>query len=396
MSETYSLTAACPPSVLVSPGEDVSADWTQNPLEATRESGLVAPAPHGTLSADEQASLEALAHDHGLAPENYNVNDRRASVLWTPCRTGALNVHVDGRFWHMPGGVIGPRQLQPRVIRWLTQIADRQRVTTAVYSVGPEEADWYREAGFRVNKFGEEPIVDLEDLDWRGGAFEWVRRQTNFCLRHGLECVEVDRPESSAELVEQLRTIHAADLSDRVYSKPLHLLESEFDPERLLRRRLFLARERDSHRIEAFLIASPSHGGRTWSFDCYRKRPGSPRGAMPFLFRQVIDRLKGEGAEHVSLCLVPGRGSEHDRGANMDPWVRWVLKTWYHRLNLLFNAAGQDYFKSRFRPRYVDRYICVYPCNSLASVLSFMRSTGALTPNFTNLIRRSLRGSRHK
>ena len=337
------------------------------------------------LSPEEWTELERLAYQYSASPETYDIMGSSSCLLRTPCSRGALSVLPDGRYWHIAGGLITSPQLKPDMIQWLKQISRQQRRTIAIYSIPTAEVNSYRDAGFSVNKFGEEPVLDLGQIDWKGGAFEWVRRQTNFCHRAGLAVQEITCPIQQKEMSTDLAEILSDDLSERVYSKPLRLLEGEFNPHLLHRRRLFVARQKDTGRVEGFLAASPMDGGKRWAFETYRKRSTAPRGTVPFLFRQVIDQLQTEGVNQVSLCVVPGKGVQHDCTKQSNPRIRWVLGFWYKHLNLIFNTAGQDFFKSRFRPRYMDRFVCAYPNNSLLAVVSFLKTSGALRLNLRNL-----------
>jgi phosphatidylglycerol lysyltransferase len=348
-----------------------------------------------SLSSPEKSHLESSAFTFGQAPETYDVVCTQGTVMRTPCGNGMLNLHRDGRFWHFPGGIIAHPDLKPQMVQWLKKFSEQQRQTVLVYSVCDHELDEYRRAGYAINKFGEEPVIDLTSLSWKGSAYEWVRRQTNYCIRAGLEVIEVSDSQTQLELASQLDEIHDDDLSDRVYSKPLKLLEGEFNSRSLHRRRLFVARNRETHRIEGFLSTSPMINGKSWAFETYRKRHTAPRGTIPFLFRAVMDIMQGEGVEQASLCVVPGRGVQSDQTIHTDKRIRWLLETWYKRLNFMFNTAGQDFFKSRFRPQYQNRSICVYPQNTLGSFSSFLKTAGALRPNLRNLVRHLVRGGKH-
>jgi phosphatidylglycerol lysyltransferase len=276
------------------------------------------------------------------------------------------------------------------MVNWLAAESRRLQQTIAVYSVGAESVADFRDAGFAVNKFGEEPVLPLGAIDWRGHAFEWVRRQTRACRRRGLAVQEVRDEATRAELAVELVEIQTADLLHRIYSRPLRLLEGQFDAGSLQRRRLFVVRSSTgSGGIEAFLAASPILDGQQWAFETYRKRTTAPRGTMPFLFRSVIDQLQAEGVAQVSLCLVPGRNVCSDGDVTCDRRIRWLLELWYKRLHWLFNVAGQDFFKSRFRPEYVERFLCVYPQNTWLSFLSFLKVAGGLHPDLKNLARRA-------
>lgn len=341
---------------------------------------------HARRTSEDQLRIEDLAFRFGSAPESYDVANASSQVLWVPSEQGILHLHADRKTWHFPGGIIAGDESKPSIIAWLKQTAKEQRRTVAVYSVGVEDAPLFREAGFAVNKFGEEAMLDLGSLTWQGKPFEWVRRQTHFCKRNSLEVIEITGRNDQLLLSDELVAVFFDDLRGRVYSKPLRLLEGQFDPQSLGRRRLFIAFHPMKQRIEGFLVASPMENGTSWAFETYRKRKDATRGTIAYLFREVTDLLQRQGVQIVSLCLVPGRGIHLDRAAEADARVRWLLKMWYGRLNFLFNTAGQDYFKSRFRPRYVERFICVYPRNTLASIASFLKMSGALDISVRNLI----------
>lgn len=338
------------------------------------------------LPVSQRLELEELAYQHACVPESYDIAISDGQMLRSTCGRGVMSVIADGDFWHIAGGILAPAPLKLEMISWLRDISLSHGKTIAVYNVSQTDALRFLEEGFVVNKFGEEPILDLRDLNWSGGKFEWVRRQTNFCTRAGLEIEEVVNVNQLTSIAETLVEIMAEDLSDRTLDKPLRLLEGEFDPHSLLRRRLFLARNATGE-IEAFLACSPLDSGRGWAFETYRQRKTATRGVIPFLFRAVIDELKKSGVEHVSLCLVPGRNVKDAMIQSGDWRIEKTLHLWYHHLDFLFNAKGQDHFKSRFRPNYVDRYLCVAPRNSLRSLWSFLKTTGTIHCNWTNLSR---------
>ncbi len=339
------------------------------------------------LSVEERIRMEQFAFENATSAESYDIVISNGSFLETPCRKGLISVLPHGRCWHVSGSLLAPDELKPDMVRWLKDVSETNRKTIVAYSIEHEEASLFADAGFEVSKFGEEPLLDLGAITWQGKEFEWVRRQTSFCLRAGLEVVEIRDEAERHALADELLEIMHEDLKPRTYSQPLRLLEGQFDPYRLYRRRLFLARSRTTGRIEGFLACSPMRNGLAWAFETYRKRSSSPRGTIPFLFRDVIDRLQAEGVTTISLCLIPGRGME-EKTAHRSHWMaRLAISLWYTHFNSLFNTRGQDHFKSRFRPRYVNRYICVTPKTSIRSISSFLVTTGAIRPNVRNLLR---------
>lgn len=347
----------------------------------------VQPRCRSMLTPAERIRMEQFAFEYATSAESYDIVISNGSFLETPCRQGLISVLPHGRCWHVSGSLMAPDELKPDMVRWLKRVCDAQRTTLVAYAIGAEDAPLFVDAGFEVSKFGEEPLLDLGAITWQGKDFEWVRRQTSFCRRAGLEVVEVRNDSERHALANELVEILQEDLKPRTYPKPLRLLEGQFDPFALFRRRLFLARSRTTGRTEGFLACSPMLNGRAWAFETYRKRSDAPRGTIPFLFRDVIDRLQAEGVKCVSLCLVPGKGMEEKTTPPPYWMVHIAMAMWYKRLNFLFNTRGQDYFKSRFRPRFVNRYICVTPKTSFRSISSFLVTTGGIRPNVGNLVR---------
>ncbi|MEZ6133180.1 MAG: DUF2156 domain-containing protein [Planctomycetaceae bacterium] len=344
------------------------------------------------ISDQQRTNLESLAYRYASVPESYDIAVSDGHVLQSPCGKGAMSVLVDGKFWHVSGSLLAPEPLKPDMIRMLRQISECSRKTIAVYNVSQTDALSFQRQGFVVNKFGEEAVLTPSRINWKGGQYEWVRRQTNYCRRAGLDVAEVTDRDEQCAMAQTLVSIMSEDLAGRTFDKPLRLLEGEFRPGDLQRRRLFVARSADG-RVEAFLACSPIDGGRSWAFETYRKRNRATRGVTAFLFRTVIDQLKDEGAESISLCLIPGRNVANSEIKPGDRRIQRLMSLWYSRLDFVFNARGQDHFKSRFRPHYVSRYLCVAPCNSLTSLWSFLKTTGALNCNVRNLLKSLYRKS---
>ena len=159
----------------------------------------------------------------------------------------------------------------------------------------------------------------------------------------------------------------------------IQLVEGQLEVAGWGRRRLFVAYTQDpTPRIEGFLIALPMDGGRRWSFEMYRHRPDAVRGVVPHLFHETMIRMKAEGIDSVSLCLVPGLGCEEARPGD-SALTRRSLCFGKKHLNFMFDFAGLYHYKSRFRPRYESRYVCSRPGSSALATIALFRMSGLLT-----------------
>ena len=359
---------------------------TDSPRARQRPADLV---DRQKLSVEQQQRLEQFAFEHASVPESYDIAISDGQLLQTSCGQGMASVLEDGKFWHIAGGLLSSKAYKPQMIEWLAELSQCTKKTLAVYNVCHSDAVLLGDAGFVVNKFGEEPILDLADLTWTGKPYEWVRRQSNFCNRADIDISEITSVQQQQDLAEVLLEIMNDDLAGRTFDQPLRLLEGQFDAKLLKRRRLFVARRSDST-VEGFLACSPLEGGRGWAFETYRKRSDATRGVTAHLFKTVTDLLRAEGVAYVSLCLVPGRNVADSSIPNGDWRLNKSLSFLYSHMGSVFNAQGQDHFKSRFRPRYEERYLCVNPGSSVRSLWSFLRTTGALKANLGNLTRQTL------
>jgi len=348
------------------------------------------------MSAEDLAAFERVAFMHGAAPDSYLAVEPDGQAMMTADRQMGFGILNCGRVWHLPGGVLASAETKREFLKTLAEVARRNRLVIGVHSVNESDAQIMREVGFEINKFGEEPTLDLTKHTWSGNQLSWVRQQSNNCQREGIVCKELHRSEMSDEqwrdLETQLKKITADDLKDRGVPE-LRGLEGRLFLDHLGRRRVFIAyhdaqksppgaanttlRPSGLPEIQAFLICNPMNRGTAWAFEMYRRQKNAVRGVMPHLMRSTVDLLKAEGIGRVSLCTVPGKGS----GVGADPRQHWLvgrtMNFWYEKLNFMFNLHGQCHYKSRFRPTFENRYLCVTPHSTMFSIFSFLIVTGA-------------------
>ncbi len=255
----------------------------------------------------------------------------------------------------------------------------------------------FREHGFQVTKWGEEALIDLDACSWQGKAFEWVRRQSNYCQRKGLVVYEYlpgKLPATEAtRLEDEMRDVASQALASRPQRGEVRFMEGSFDPERLGHRRLFMTRaEGGAGRVESLLVCNPGQAGALWAFELYRYRRDAVRGAVPYLMHQVMRQLKHEGAERISLCLIPGQncGAPLEGDSRL---TRWALMIGSRYFNFIFDTTGTAYFKSRFRPRYEPRYIAAWPRQTLSSAWAFVKATGVLELDYGKTLRLAANGA---
>ena len=359
-----------------------------NPRHAA---AALAPSPLHEAPARDNANetLEAFVFRYGQYFDSYLATEPGRWNFWSRNRRGLISYVQRGRYVLAGGGLFAPDDHREGLLGEFVEATARRKLHVAFYNIGDEALPLFRKFDFQVTKWGEEPIVDLGNCTWGGKSFEWVRRQTNYCLRHGVTAFEVHpdnlEPQQWSRTLNEIYEVSAESLEHKPQAAPMKFFEGQIENHELGLRRLFVARSTyGAGRLEGFLICNPIRNGLSWSTELYRRRTDSVRGTMAFLIHHALQQFQTEGVSHVGLCLDPGlRCSDPLPGDS--PFVRHLVKFNDRHASFLFDIAGLRHFKTRFRPRYENRYICSRPKASLGSTLAFMNVSGLLNLSLPKL-----------
>lgn len=344
----------------------------------------------GTATDVSTEFIEEFAYRNGQHFDSYLVTEPGRQLYWSPGRTGLISYVCRGRYVLVGGGLVAAPERKEELLAGFVEHLRQSKQRVAFHNIGDDDLPLFRRFGFQITKWGEEPIVDLTDCTWKGKAYEWVRRQTNYCQRHGLIAFEVRPEELTAEqwsrTLSEIHEITAEYLSRKPQSGEMRFFEGRIDNHELGLRRLFVAR--DAHgagRMEGFVICNPMLNGTAWAMEMYRHRTNCVRGTVAFLVHSLMQQFQAEGVERLGMCLDPGRHCAPL--PNDSRLVRWGMQFGDRYMGLIFDVSGLRHFKSRFRPRYESRYVCALPDISIGSVWAFTRTFGVFDLNYRKLAR---------
>jgi phosphatidylglycerol lysyltransferase len=347
------------------------------------------------LCEDGADRLEQFAFQYGQNYDSYLVTEPGWEHFWSRDRRGAVAMVRSGRNIFVSGGLLTPDDHKESLLAELVEYTDQQRLVPVFFNIVESNLPLFRRFQFQATKWGEEALVDLDQCKWSGRGYEWVRRQSNYCRRHGLvfeECrPQATSPDGWEETLAELSEISKCFLASKPQTAEILLLESNFDPRQVGRKRIFAVRaDHGRGRIEGFLACNPSRNGAMWAMETYRQRTDAVRGTIPFLIHQAMLTLQSEGVKIASLCLVPGlRCGESLPGDSR--LVRWGILFGTRYCRPIFNAAGIYHFKSAFRPHFENRYLCARPRMTLGTAWAFIRLLGVLRLDFVKMTRQFLR-----
>jgi phosphatidylglycerol lysyltransferase len=134
---------------------------------------------------------------------------------------------------------------------------------------------------------------------------------------------------------------------------PLHFLVEPATLERLLDRRIFVARHGEAASMEpviAFAVLSPIPARNGWLVEQFPRLPGAPNGTIELLLTAAIRSIADSGAEYVTLGLAPLARRDSIPHWNEPRWLRAVLGFAALHGNRFYNSRGLESFKSKFEP----------------------------------------------
>lgn len=324
-----------------------------------------------SIDAMDKLRIEEFAFRFGRSYDSYLATDLQRQYFWSSGRRGLVSFVRSGRHVVAIGGLMAPEDHWADLLGELLAFVRRQSYTLTFFNVDRQQAEAFRQHGFQTTKVGEDSLIDLAECRWKGKDFEWVRRQSNFCLRQGLICQEVPLADTSVAtpaLFEELMEVSRLFLKGKPQGGQMRYFVSRFDPQKLIRHRLFVARASGGQgRTEAFIVCNPCRNGRMWAVEVFRQRPDAVRGAVSFLIHQALQSLQADGVPWASLCLVPLLRC--DKPLEGDSWLGRKLMVLGHKYaGAFYDTQGMFHFKSRFRPRFEDRYACAWPKMTLLSI----------------------------
>ncbi len=322
--------------------------------------------------------MVSLVSEHGIYSDSFLMAETDRSYFWSPGHSGVIGYVRYGRHFKVVGGIAAPVGMRADLLGAFLGFVRSERGTAGFLNIGDTDLPLFETEGFRITKWGEEAVLDLPDRTWRGKEFERMRQQVNYGRRNGLTVSEIPAGGDDARLHAELLEIEELAIGRKSQSEGTRVMQAQLHPERADGQRIFVARaEGGKGRTEAFIVCLPGKGGKLWSAEIYRHRPDCVRNALVFLIHDAGNILKAEGAQHLTLGLLPAIRCAEVRPGD-SPFIRHGIRFAWERLGFIIDLKGVFAFKNRFRPRYENRYVCSWPDQlfPIGSTLAFLKLWG--------------------
>lgn len=264
------------------------------------------------------------------------------------------------------GPPVGKRHDWRAALAGLRTEAERLSLRPVVYSAPPDLLPDLLDLNFRVEKIGENAIVDLKDFSLAGSARQKLRSaRRKFVEREGA-VFEVVEPPHAPALWEALRPVSDAWLKAHGGREKAFSLGA-FDPNYLSRHAIAMARIHG--RIVAFANIWLTADRKRGAVDLMRHDPNNtPNGLMDFLFAEILLWAQTQGLASFDLGMAPLAGLAED--AKYASLFARVGKLVHERGEQFYGFKGLRSFKDKFDPRWEPRYIASSGTWTLSIVLA--------------------------
>jgi phosphatidylglycerol lysyltransferase len=303
----------------------------------------------GSASAEDLARAQSLLCTCPQAMGNAVLSgDKR--LLFSAAGDAFIMYQINGRSWVALGDPVGNPAAREELIWRFRELADHHAGWTVFYQVSAEQLPLYIDAGLAAMKLGEEARVRLTDFSLEGSARAELRTQRRRAEKDGAS-FRVLAPAEVPAMLPKLRAISDAWLEDKAAAEKSFSVGC-FD-ERYLRH-FPVAVVMCANEPVAFASLWVSGNREEIAVDLMRFNADAPRGAMDFLFVELMLWGKAQGHTWLNLGMAPLAGLE--RHPLAPAWHRvgnFVFRYGEH----FYNFDGLRRYKAKFNPTWESRYL---------------------------------------
>ena len=306
------------------------------------------PEPARASGEDLALARKLLAQANQAVANAVLVGDKR--LLFSEARDAFLMYQISGRSWIALGDPVGRRESFEELVWQFRALSDRHGGWTVFYQVSGERLPLYVDLGLAALKLGEEARVPLTDFSLEGSARAELRTQRRRAERDGATFAVVAAADVGP-LLPRLKGISDAWLEEKAAAEKSFSVGA-FSNEYVSQFPVALVRCEGEPVAFATLWAAGD--GEELAVDLMRFGPDAPRGAMDYLFVELMLWARTQNFRWLNLGMAPLAGLEQHSLA--PAWHRvgnFVFRHGEH----FYNFDGLRRYKSKFNPVWESKYL---------------------------------------
>jgi len=314
---------------------------------------LLRPATFKPEPADEEAvrrAVEIVEKQDSADANLVRMGDK--SIMFSEKGDAFIMYGRQGRSWIALFDPIGDHHAVPELVWRFVEAARAAGCRAVFYQISPALLSHCADAGLRAFKLGELAVADLRTFEMKGGKWANLRQTASRAQRDGLEFAVVE-PADVPAIIGELSAVSNAWLEHH-NAKEKGFSLGAFDPDYVTSQPVGILKK--DGRIVAFANILVTAAKEEGTIDLMRFSPDAPKGAMDFLFVQIMEYLRAQGFMHFNLGMAPLSGMSKREVAPV--WDR-IGGTVFEHGERFYNFKGLRAFKSKFHPHWQPRYLAV-------------------------------------
>lgn len=308
-----------------------------------------APPPRGR--SDEEAAHDILS-TFGASGTSYMTLWPGNSLFLTRRRDAYAAYRVNAGVAVVLGDPVGPPDAVSGAVEEFAEFAAANAWDPVFYGATEANFRTYVRLGYTPLKVGEEAVIPLPPLEFRGKRWQDIRTAINRAAREGVRFEMLEGGSVPAEMVRQFEEISAG------WSSRHELPEMEFTLGRVgdvADPAVSVAVAVDEGgRVHAFADWLPVPARRGWVIDLMRRRDDSMSGAMDFVIASSLLYFKTHGYEMASLAAAPLADTESDDDESL---VRRLVARISGRFGDLYDFKSLFDYKQKYDPAWEPVYL---------------------------------------
>lgn len=300
---------------------------------------------------DLEVARELLKH-HGDSGTSYMTLWRGNSLFFGPEQRCYAAYRVNSGVALVLGDPVGEPGAVAETIRDFSQHADDRGWTPVFYATTRAYLHDYAQAGYEQLQIGEEAVISLPRLEFRGKEWQTVRSAGNRAARTGVTFQMFEGGTIPPEIRAQLFEI-SAEWAARQELPPMGFTlgktEDVDDPNVNVAVAVDAAK-----RVHGFVDWLPVYSRRGWVIDLMRRRDDAMTGVMDFLIGTSLMAFKERGYETASLATAPLADLHRGEAASL---LQWVLGKVYEKSQTYYDFRSLFRYKQKFQPEWESIYL---------------------------------------
>lgn len=308
----------------------------------------VAPGPSPT----ELDVARQLLKTHGNTGTSYMTLWKGNALFFTPGQRSYVAYRVNSGVAVALGNPIGAPDAIAETIVSFTKNADDHGWIPVFHAATQALLGSYKDAGYDALQIGEEAIISLPPLEFRGREWQDVRTSINRAGRADLTFRMFEGGTIPAQIRKQLFEI--SDEWNARHELPpmgftLGTTEDVDDPN------INVGVAFDaSMRVHGYVDWLPVYGRRGWVIDLMRRRDDAMRGVMDFLIAMSFMAFKQRGYETASLGTAPLADANRGEATSL---LQWLLAKVYEKSQTYYDFRSLFQYKEKFQPKWESIYL---------------------------------------